>query len=39
MQKGKWQKLPERGQKSEGKKIEQIEVKLTVTTLKQIHAK
>ena len=39
MQKGKWQKLQERGQKSEGKEVEQIEIKLTLTTLKPIHAK
>ena len=39
MQTGKWQTLQESGQKSEGKKIEQIEVKLTLTTLKQIHVK
>ena len=39
IKKGKWQKLQERGQKSEGKEVEQIEVKLTLTTLKPIHAK
>ena len=39
IKKGKWQKLQERGQKSEGKEVEQIDVKLTLTTSKPIHAK
>ena len=39
IEKGKGQKLQERGQKSEGKEVQQIEVKLILTTLKPIHAK
>ena len=35
----KMKKLQQRGQKSEDKEVEQIEVKLTLTTLKPIHAK
>ena len=38
-QKRKWKKLQERGQKSEGKEVKQIEVKVTLTTLKPIHVK
>ena len=39
MQKRKWQRLQERGQKSGDKEVEQIKVKLTLTTLKPIHEK
>ena len=35
----KMKKLQQRGQKSEDKEVEQIEIKLTLTTLKPIHAK
>ena len=35
----KMKKLQQRGQKSEGKEVKQIEVKVILTTLKPIHAK